>query len=56
MRLHVKGPCGPLKPRRLRARLPALSSVKLVNYDEDKWTAARAKTMEQIKDVLQESR
>ena len=36
--------------------LPALSSVKLVNYDEEKWTAARAKTMEQIKDTLQESR
>jgi iron(III) transport system substrate-binding protein len=41
---------------KLPGGLPALSSVKLVNYDEAKWTAARAKTMEQIKDVLQESR
>src|SRR5471030_2254534 len=41
---------------KLPGGLPALSSVKLVNYDEEKWTAARAKTMEQIKDTLQESR
>ena len=41
---------------KLPGGLPALSSVKLVNYDEDKWTAARAKTMEQIKDALQDSR
>jgi iron(III) transport system substrate-binding protein len=41
---------------KLPGGLPALSSVKLVNYDEEKWTAARTKTMEQIKDVLQDSR
>jgi iron(III) transport system substrate-binding protein len=41
---------------KLPGGLPALSAVKLVNYDENKWTAARTKTMEQIKDVLQESR
>jgi len=41
---------------KLPGGLPALSAVKLVNYDEEKWTAARAKTMEQIKDTLQESR
>lgn len=41
---------------KLRGGLPPLSSVKLVKYDEEKWTAARAKTMEQIKDVLQDSR
>jgi iron(III) transport system substrate-binding protein len=40
---------------KLPGNLPPLSSVKLVNYDEDKWTAARTKTMEQIKDVLQDS-
>jgi iron(III) transport system substrate-binding protein len=36
--------------------LPALSTVKLLAYDEQGWTDKRAKTMEQIKDVLQESR
>ena len=41
---------------KLPGGLPPLSSVKLVNYDEEKWTAARTKTMEQIKDVLQDSR
>jgi len=41
---------------KLPGGLPALASVKLVNYDEQKWTDARAKTMEQIKDTLQESR
>jgi iron(III) transport system substrate-binding protein len=41
---------------KLPGGLPALSSVKLVNYDEEKWTAARTRTMEQIKDVLQDSR
>ncbi len=40
---------------KLPGNLPPLSSVKLLNYDEDKWTAARTKTMEQIKDVLQDS-
>ena len=41
---------------KLPGGLPPLSSVKLVPYDEQKWTDASAKTMEQIKDVLQESR
>ncbi|MEI6202068.1 MAG: extracellular solute-binding protein [Enhydrobacter sp.] len=41
---------------KLPGGLPALSSVKLVPYDEQKWTDARAKTMEQIKDTLQDSR
>jgi iron(III) transport system substrate-binding protein len=36
--------------------LPPLSQVKLVNYDEEGWTAKRAKTLEQIKDVIQDSR
>ena len=36
--------------------LPPLASVKLVNYDEDGWTEKRTKTLEQIKDVLQDSR
>ncbi len=41
---------------KLPGGLPALSTVKLLNYDEQGWTDKRAKTMEQIKDVLQESR
>jgi iron(III) transport system substrate-binding protein len=36
--------------------LPPLKSVKLVDYDEQGWTAKRTKTMEQIKDVIQDSR
>ncbi len=41
---------------KLPGGLPPLSAVKLVKYDEQGWTAKRTKTMEQIKDVLQESR
>jgi iron(III) transport system substrate-binding protein len=41
---------------KLPGGLPPLSSVKLLNYDEQGWTDRRAKTMERIKDVLQESR
>jgi iron(III) transport system substrate-binding protein len=36
--------------------LPPISKVKLVNYDEEGWTEKRTKTLEQIKDVLQDSR
>jgi iron(III) transport system substrate-binding protein len=36
--------------------LPPLSQVKLVKYDEDGWTEKRTKTLEKIKDVLQDSR
>jgi iron(III) transport system substrate-binding protein len=36
--------------------LPPLSEVKLVKYDEEGWTEKRTKTLEQIKDVLQDSR
>ncbi len=36
--------------------LPPMSQVKLVNYDEEGWTEKRTKTLEQIKDVLQDSR
>jgi iron(III) transport system substrate-binding protein len=41
---------------KLPGGLPPLSSVKLLNYDEEGWTAKRGKTMEQIKDELQDSR
>jgi iron(III) transport system substrate-binding protein len=47
---------GDLDLSRLPGGLPPLSSVKLLNYDEQGWTDKRAKTMEQIKDVLQDSR
>jgi iron(III) transport system substrate-binding protein len=40
---------------KLPGGLPPLSSVKLLNYEEEKWTTARAKTMEHIKDALQDS-
>jgi iron(III) transport system substrate-binding protein len=36
--------------------MPPLSQVKLINYDEEGWTEKRTKTLEQIKDVLQDSR
>jgi hypothetical protein len=36
--------------------MPPMSAVKLVKYDEDGWTEKRTKTLERIKDVLQESR
>jgi len=41
---------------KLPGGLPPLSSVKLLKYDEDGWTEKRARTMEKIKDVLQDSR
>ena len=36
--------------------MPALSSVKLVAYDEAKWTAARPETLEKIKDIIVQTR
>jgi iron(III) transport system substrate-binding protein len=41
---------------KLPGGLPPLSQVKLVNYDEDGWTERRTKTLERIKDVIQDSR
>ena len=32
--------------------MPALSSLKLVAYDEPKWTAARPETMDRIRDLI----
>ena len=43
----------PLQPARRHA---AALAVKLVKYDEEGWTEKRTKTLEQIKDVLQDSR
>jgi iron(III) transport system substrate-binding protein len=47
---------GDLDLSTLPGGLPPLSSVKLLPYDEDAWTAKRKETLEKIKDVLQESR
>lgn len=47
---------GDLDLAKLPGGLPPLSAVKLVKYDEEGWTAKRTKTMEKIKDVLQDSR
>ncbi|HTZ76714.1 MAG TPA: extracellular solute-binding protein [Stellaceae bacterium] len=36
--------------------LPPLEKVKVLKYDEAKWTAARADTMQKIQDMVQETR
>ena len=36
--------------------MPPMSTVKLARYDEEGWTANRTKTLERIKDILQDSR
>jgi len=41
---------------KLPGNMPALSAVKLLAYDEEKWTAQRAPTLEKIKDIIQETR
>lgn len=40
----------------LPGNLPPLEKVKLVKYDEEGWTEKRAKTLEHIKDLVQETR
>jgi iron(III) transport system substrate-binding protein len=41
---------------RLPGNMPPMSQVKLTKYDEEGWTAKRTKTLEKIKDMIQESR
>lgn len=41
---------------RLPGNMPPMSAVKLVKYDEEGWTAKRPRTLEKIKDLIQESR
>ncbi len=41
---------------KLPGGLPPMSAVKLVKYDEEGWTQKRGKTLEKIKDVIQDSR
>jgi iron(III) transport system substrate-binding protein len=41
---------------RLPGQMPALSQVKLVNYDEEGWTAKRAETLQKIQDLVRRTR
>jgi iron(III) transport system substrate-binding protein len=41
---------------KLPGNMPALSSLKLLSYREDDWTAARASVLDKIKDIIQETR
>jgi iron(III) transport system substrate-binding protein len=47
---------GDLDLAKLPGSLPPMSQIKIANYDEQGWTDKRAKTLEKIKDVLQDSR
>ncbi len=40
----------------LPGKMPKLSDIKLLNYDEEGWTAKRGETMDRIKDVIQQTR
>jgi iron(III) transport system substrate-binding protein len=40
----------------LPGKMPRLSDIKLVKYDEEGWTARRAETMERIKETIQKTR
>jgi len=40
----------------LPGKMPKLSDIKLVSYNEDGWTEKRAETLEKIKDVIQKTR
>jgi iron(III) transport system substrate-binding protein len=41
---------------KLPGSMPALSSVKLLAYNEDAWTAARGPTLDKIKGMIQDTR
>jgi iron(III) transport system substrate-binding protein len=40
----------------LPGNMPALSSLKLLGYDEESWTERRKETLDKIKDIIQETR
>lgn len=40
----------------LPGKMPKLSDIKLVKYDEEGWTAKRGEVMDRIKDVIQQTR
>jgi iron(III) transport system substrate-binding protein len=41
---------------RLPGQMPALSQIKLLDYDEDGWTAKRAETLQKIQDIVRRTR
>ena len=41
---------------KLPGDMPPMSAVKIIKYDEDGWTDKRTKTLERIKDLIQDSR
>ena len=41
---------------KLPGGMPTLADVKLVDYDEDGWTARRAETMQKIQDIVRRTR
>jgi len=41
---------------KLPGNMPALSSLKLLGYNEEAWTEKRKETLDKIKDVIQETR
>jgi iron(III) transport system substrate-binding protein len=41
---------------KLPGDMPPMSAVKIIKYDEDGWTEKRTKTLEKIKDMIQDSR
>jgi iron(III) transport system substrate-binding protein len=41
---------------KLPGDMPPMSAVKIVKYDEEGWTEKRTKTLERIKDAIQDSR
>lgn len=45
-----------LELSKLPGSMPALSSLKMLSYKEEEWTAARGPTLEKIKDMIQETR
>jgi iron(III) transport system substrate-binding protein len=45
-----------LELAKLPGNMPALSALKLLPYKEEAWTAARATTLDKIKDIVQETR
>jgi iron(III) transport system substrate-binding protein len=47
---------GDLDLSQLPGQMPALGDVKLVDYDEDGWTARRAETMQKIQDLIRRTR
>jgi iron(III) transport system substrate-binding protein len=41
---------------KLPGGMPSMSAIKIIKYDEEGWTEKRAKTLERIKDLIQDSR